>query len=150
MIGMNIAVLRKKYNMTQEELAERLSISRQTLAKWERGESEPDISSCMILSEIFHVSLDDLVNYKEMEDEEMKLGIPPKGKHFFGSVTVGERGQIVIPQKARKVFRIEPGEQILVFGDEERGMGLIPKQGLLEVFNLIWSDGKDKEEKREK
>lgn len=149
MIGMNIMSLRKAHNLTQEELAEKLSVSRQTLAKWERGEGEPDISSCKLMAEIFRVSLDDLVNYKE-EDEEVKLGVPPKGKYFFGSVTVGERGQIVIPQKARKVFRIEPGDQILVFGDEERGIGLVSKQGLLEVFNLLWSDGKDKEEKREK
>lgn len=146
MIGMNIMTLRKAHNLTQEELAEQLLVSRQTLAKWERGEGEPDISSCKRMAEIFQVSLDDLVNFKE-EDEEIKIGVPPKGKYFFGSVTVGERGQIVIPQKARKVFHIEPGEQILVFGDEERGMGLMPKQGLLEVFNMMWSDKKDKKSK---
>ncbi|MBO5208832.1 MAG: helix-turn-helix domain-containing protein [Lachnospiraceae bacterium] len=146
MIGMNIMTLRKAHNLTQEELAEQLLVSRQTLAKWERGEGEPDISSCKRMAEIFQVSLDDLVNFKE-EDEEIKIGVPPKGKYFFGSVTVGERGQIVIPQKARKVFHIEPGDQILVFGDEERGMGLMPKQGLLEVFNMMWSDKKDKKSK---
>lgn len=143
MIGMNIMTLRKAHNLTQEELAEQLLVSRQTLAKWERGEGEPDIGSCKRMAEIFQVSLDDLVNFKE-EDEELKIGVPPKGKYFFGSVTVGERGQIVIPQKARKVFHIEPGDQILVFGDEERGMGLVPKQSLMELFNMLWSDEKDK------
>lgn len=146
MIGMNIMTLRKAHNLTQEELAEQLLVSRQTLAKWERGEGEPDISSCKRMAEIFQVSLDDLVNFKE-EDEEIKIGVPPKGKYFFGSVTVGERGQIVIPQKARKVFHIEPGDQILVFGDEERGMGLVPKQSLRELFNMLWSDKKDKKSK---
>ena len=149
MIGMNIAALRKANNLTQEELAEQLSVSRQTLAKWERNESEPDISSCRLLAEIFQVSLDDLVNYKDDESEDIKLGVPPKGKHFFGSVTVGERGQIVVPQKARKVFHIEPGDQLLIFGDEERGMAVVPKQGLIQIFNLMWGDKKDKKGKDE-
>lgn len=134
MIGMNIASLRRQYGMTQETVAERLSVSRQTLAKWERGESEPDIRSCMKLAEMFQVTLDDLVTYTAQEDTG--FGVPPKGKYFFGSVTVGERGQIVIPQKARKVFKIEPGDQVLIFGDEERGLALIPKQGVMELMNI--------------
>ena len=49
----------------------------------------------------------------------------PKGKYFFGSVKVGERGQIVIPAKARVIFKIKPGDQILVFGDIKKGLGLM-------------------------
>ncbi|MFX1586722.1 MAG: AbrB/MazE/SpoVT family DNA-binding domain-containing protein [Promethearchaeota archaeon] len=48
-----------------------------------------------------------------------------KDKYFFGSVKVGERGQIVIPSKARKVFKIEPGDQLLVFGDINKGIGIM-------------------------
>jgi AbrB family looped-hinge helix DNA binding protein len=48
-----------------------------------------------------------------------------KDKYFFGSVKVGERGQIVIPAKARKIFKIESGDQILVFGDINKGLGLM-------------------------
>lgn len=135
MIGTNITSLRKQHNMTQEELAERLSVSRQTLAKWERGESDPDMQSCIKLAEMFQVTLDELVTYKE--EEGMQFGVPPKGKYFFGSVTVGERGQIVIPQKARKIFKIEPGDQVLVFGDEERGIAIMPKQGILGLMNVV-------------
>ncbi len=144
MIGMNIADLRKRNDMTQEELAEQLSVSRQTLAKWERGESEPDLSSCIRIAEIFRVSLDDLINY-DREKGEVDLGIPPKGKHFFGSVTVGERGQIVIPQKARKIFKVEAGDQMLVFGDEEQGIALVPKSGVVELMKMVF--GGEKEEK---
>lgn len=146
MIGMNIATLRKRNNMTQEEVAEQLSVSRQTLAKWERGESEPDIGSCVALAEIFQVSLDDLVNYRE--EEGIQLGVPPKGKYFFGSVTVGERGQIVIPQKARKIFHVEPGDQMMVFGDEDKGLGLIPKQDLMELLSIVWENKKGKRDKK--
>ena len=42
--------------------------------------------------------------------DTMGLGLPPKGKHLFGGVTVGDKGQIVIPAKARKLFEISPGD----------------------------------------
>ena len=45
----------------------------------------------------------------------------PKGKHIFGTVKVGERGQIVIPKEAREIFDINPGDTLLVLGDEEQG-----------------------------
>lgn len=136
MIGMNIACLRRRNNLTQEQLAEKLHVSRQTLAKWERGESELDIRSLCILSNLFQVSLDNLVNYQSTDN--LGLDIPPKGKHFFGSVTVGERGQIVIPQKARTLFQIEAGDQLLVFGDEQQGLGVVPKRNLFELMQLIF------------
>ena len=47
----------------------------------------------------------------------------PKGKHIFGTVKVGERGQIVIPKEARELFDINPGDTLLVLGDEEPGLG---------------------------
>ena len=55
-----------------------------------------------------------------MADEELK---PPEGKKFYGSVTVSERGQIVIPVEARKDFNIRTGDKLLVFGDLEQGIG---------------------------
>lgn len=48
----------------------------------------------------------------------------PEGKIFSGSVTVSERGQIVIPADARKDFNLNTGDKLLVFGDLERGFGL--------------------------
>ncbi len=48
----------------------------------------------------------------------------PEGKKFYGSVTVSERGQIVIPTDARKDFNIKTGDKLLVFGDLERGLGI--------------------------
>lgn len=52
----------------------------------------------------------------------MKL---PKGKKFYGVVTVSERGQIVIPAEARRDFGIEVGDKLIVAGDLEKGIGLI-------------------------
>jgi len=48
-----------------------------------------------------------------------------KTKHLFGSVKVGERGQIVIPKEAREIFGIRQGDILLVLGDVERGIALV-------------------------
>lgn len=133
-IGKNLAALRKKYHMTQEEVAEAVGVSRQAIAKWEKGESIPDLRNCITLGELFEVSLDGLVG-----ETERGLDIPPKGKYFFGAVTVGERGQIVIPKKARDVFVIEPGDQLLLFGDEEKGIGIVPKRAIHELLKIVGS-----------
>ncbi len=49
------------------------------------------------------------------------LGLP-RGKHLFGTVKVGEKGQIVIPKEARKLFHIESGDTLLILGDEHTGI----------------------------
>ena len=126
----NLIVLSKLNNLSQEELAEKLKISRQTLSKYETGESLPDIDKCKLLAEIFDVSLDDLVNY----DKEVNgLGVPPKGKHMFGMVKVGDKGQIVIPAKARKIFQIESGDKLIVLGDEAQGIALISEKEFMKM-----------------
>lgn len=54
-----------------------------------------------------------------------------KGYHIFGTAKVGERGQIVIPKEARKVFGIEPGDTLLILGDENNGI-LVSKPDVIE------------------
>lgn len=61
-LGNKILELRKKQNITQEELAEKIGVTRQTISKWELGETHPDISQAKKLSMIFNISLDELVN----------------------------------------------------------------------------------------
>ena len=48
-----------------------------------------------------------------------------KGKHMFGVVTVGDKGQIVIPVRARRMFKISPGSQLMVLGQEDMGLALM-------------------------
>ena len=50
----------------------------------------------------------------------------PEGKYAW-SVTVGSKGQIVIPKEAREVFHIHPGDTLLLLGDTERGLAIPPK-----------------------
>ena len=54
---------------------------------------------------------------------------------MFGTVTVGEKGQIVIPAKARKIFRIHPGDSLVVLGDITQGLALIDAQVFLDRFH---------------
>ena len=134
----NLVYLRKLNNMTQEELAEKINVSRQSIAKWESGDSVPDLEKCKLLSEIFGVSLDDLANYEA--ENNMGMNVPPKGKHLFGIVKVGEKGQIVIPAKARKTFDIKVGDSLVVLGDEAQGIALIKGADFLKLADMIRND----------
>ena len=135
MFNENIVRLRKLMQMTQEDIAEAVGVSRQAVAKWESGETIPDLEKCKLLAELFGVSLDDLANYEP--EDNMGLDVPPKGKHLFGMVTVGDKGQIVIPARARKLFDISPGDQLVVLGDESQGMAIIKAKDFLNMANMI-------------
>lgn len=63
----------------------------------------------------------------------------PAGKHIFGTVKVGEKGQIVIPKKAREIFNIKPGDSLLVLGDEEQGIAVVKSDVLLQFANEIFN-----------
>lgn len=120
MIASNIKFLRKRAELSQEELAEKIDVSRQSVAKWENGESLPDITKCRELAMIFGTTIDNLINYS-FENEEMADNETGDGKYVFGIVKVGERGQIVIPKKAREVFNIKTGNRLIVLGDKKQG-----------------------------
>lgn len=130
----NLMYLRKMNKMTQEELAEKLDITRQTLSKWETGEAIPDIEKGKRLADIFEVSLDDLTNY---DASAQGLPMPPKGKHIFGMVKVGDKGQIVIPAKARKIFGISSGDELIMLGDEESGLALMKAADFLNFAEQV-------------
>ena len=58
--------------------------------------------------------------------------IGPDGKGFFGTVTVGRRGQVALPAQARRQLGLEPGDQLVVLTDPAQGLALIPLRLLLE------------------
>ena len=121
MIGQNILSLRTRNGMTQEALAQKVAVARQTVAKWESGDAIPDLENASKLAALFGVSLDSLVNH---DKESAGYPIPPRGLHLFGVVRMGERGQIVIPKKARDIFGLGPGSELLMLGDESQGIAL--------------------------
>ena len=61
---------------------------------------------------------------------------PSKGR-FAGTVRVGEKGQIVIPKRARDLLGIQPGDTLLVLADEKRGIAVTKDDVLLQQFEAI-------------
>lgn len=63
----------------------------------------------------------------------------PDGKHLFGMVRIGDKGQIVIPKQARDIFGLKPGDQLLVLGDESQGIALVKASRLQQFASEILS-----------
>ena len=101
------------------------------------GRKEKDFVLYCVKNHCIGVSMDDLVNYEKTDRENLGLEVPPKGKHVFGMVKVGDKGQIVIPANARKIFDIQPGDNLLILGDEEQGIAILKEKSFLEHLRLM-------------
>lgn len=137
LISQNLTALRQYHKYSQEEVAEKVGVTRQAVAKWESGETVPDILNCDALAELYDVSVDTLIHY---DQEEEHMPIPPKGKHLFGTVKIGDRGQIVLPKKARDLFHIKQGDLLVVLGDENpesAGIALVPGDTILRNITFL-------------
>ena len=147
-LAKNLSSLRRASGLSQEKAAEAAGVTRQALAKWETGETTPDVLHCDRLAELYGVSLDDLLHF---EQKPGSVPPPPRGKHVFGVVQMGERGQIVVPKRARELFNLNRGDTLVVLGDTNpgtAGIALVPAQlitGLFELASQIQqdADGKD-------
>lgn len=64
----NIQLMRKKNLWSQEELAEKCNVSRQAVAKWENGESVPNVEKLVLLADVFELSIDELVGRVQIDD----------------------------------------------------------------------------------
>ena len=124
MLKENLMMLRNIHGYSQEAIAEKIGISRQAYAKWESGATVPDIEKAALLARVYDITLDSLM---KTETEERLGMIPPapKGKNIWGTVAVGERGQIVIPKAARDCFGLKAGDRLIVLSDES-GIALLP------------------------
>ena len=93
--------LRKQKGLSQEELANRLNVSRQTISKWEVGDSTPDMEKLIAISDMFQISLDELV----MDKVQTQTGETP-----YKAEIVNELKEKVLTyenkKKAKKVLKI--------------------------------------------
>lgn len=94
-LGKKIAELRKKNNLSQEELAEKVGVARQTISKWEIGDTTPDINQVKIISKIFNISIDELVDndinnviVEKISNTEKLAGITIKILKVFGIMLI--------------------------------------------------------------
>lgn len=74
-VGEKIKRIRKMAGMTQEELAEKMNVSRQTISKWEKEISSPDLESAIILCDLFEISLDDFLKGGQDVEREEKISL---------------------------------------------------------------------------
>lgn len=108
--------------------------------------------NCDALAQLYDVELSDLIHHDSDLTGET---IAPKGKHIFGTVRVGERGQIVLPKQARDIFKIQAGDRLVVLGDgslEHPGIALMKEEfflGIAQLFKtaLNMADAPDEKEK---
>ena len=129
MISKNLMFLRNAHHFTLEYVAEKIGVSRQAVAKWENGESIPDLMNSMALANLYGVTIDDLVHH---DHDKKGYAVPP----------VGERGQIVIPKKARDIFDFQPGENLIILGDEEQGgLALVKSSTFMKMAEDILAMG---------
>ena len=133
MLKDNLVMLRNIHGLSQEAVAEKIGISRQAYAKWESGATIPDIEKCRLLAEVYGTTIDSLVR-TEPVDGVGAIPPAPKGKNIWGSVAVGDRGQIVIPKGARDLFGLTGGRRLIVLSDEQ-GIALIPDEAFMASMN---------------
>ena len=131
MLKDNLVMLRNIVGFSQEEVAEKLGISRQAYARWEKGQTIPDVESCAVLADLYGVSIDSLLKVNQNFDGSV-ISPGPSGKHIFGSVTMNEKGQIVIPKLARDIMKLQSGDRLIILGDENEGLALVKA----ELFEL--------------
>ena len=123
MLKDNLIMLRGIFGYSQEEIAEKIHISRQAYAKWESGATVPDIEKCRLLADVYSVTIDSLAGSDHLEGTGASV-LTPKGKNIWGSITINDRGQIVIPKGVRDKFNLVGGTRLIVLSDEE-GIAII-------------------------
>ena len=85
MVGKNIKKIRTELNMTQEELAEKISVTRQAISNWETEKTQPDIETLERISEVLGVTIEELIYGKQKSSQ----GTLEKGKNVMLNVTKG-------------------------------------------------------------
>ena len=86
----NLKRIRKDNNLSQEQLAEKLGVSRQAVSKWESDQSYPEMDKVLLICKIFNYNIDELMNenVKEVDDaKESKININKYIEDFFGFIT---------------------------------------------------------------
>ena len=103
----NLKMLRKQVGMSQEQLAEKIGVSRQAVTKWETGAGIPDIENIMAISTLFDISIDDLLSNKS---GSKKL---PETEYLYESVT-----EYDIDESKRYDMKLGGAKRLVLVGDE--------------------------------
>ncbi len=134
MIGANLRLLRNRNQYTLEQVAEIIGVSRQSVAKWEAGETYPDLENCVKLAVLYRVSLDALV--KEPIQHLIEEPNPnDEGQYLFGIVKFNDSGEVSLPDNAKRMFGLASGDKLLLLGDKRKGIALVKCDGMNDYLN---------------
>ena len=142
MLSDNLILLRTLKGYSQEEIAEKIGISRQAYAKWEKGETVPDVDKCNKLAVLYNTTIDNLLN-ADGYGKDIIMPPTPKGKYIWGTVNISERGQIVIPKVAREHFNLKAGDRMVVLGSDGEGIALAPAEIFEKNLEYLMTKGKE-------
>ena len=96
------------------------------------------------MAEVYGTTIDSLVRTESVDGVGM-IPPAPKGKNIWGSVAIGERGQIVIPKGARDLFGLTGGQRLIVLSDET-GIALIPDEAFMANMKSAMERSLEKQE----
>ena len=153
-LGNRLAQLRKEKGISQEELADKLGVSRQAVSKWERGEASPDTDNLIELAKIYNISLDELVGNKKEEKEEKHEEKKEETKTSGGIHITDEDGSVRIDKTGIHVTDKDDGEVHITKNGvevevEEKGVkvnkkcpdydGIKDRQRITAIRGAVWS-----------
>ena len=107
---------RLKLGLTQEDLAEKINVSRQTISKWELGQTLPDIYNCQELCKIYNISLDELLQNDN---------IAPNEKFMFGYCKIDNDKKLQLPAECLEKMNYKVGDVLLCLGDLKQGIAFV-------------------------
>ena len=111
MLKENLIMLRTIHGFSQEEIAEKINISRQAYAKWESGATIPDIQKCGLLAQVYGVTVDSLLKDEKVEGVGT-LAPAPVGKSIWGTVTVRSFSEWMLPPYLALPSLITPPDMV--------------------------------------
>ncbi|MDE5856130.1 MAG: helix-turn-helix domain-containing protein [Anaeroplasmataceae bacterium] len=134
--GTRFQGLRKKYNMTQEEVAQKVGVSSQAVSKWENDLSAPDISILPALADMFHISLDELLGREVIKTEILPANQRKNIDEMMFKINVdsseGDRVRVKLPVSIIKIC-LESG----VAMPSINGKDILSQIDFVKIFALV-------------
>ena len=122
-IAENLKFLRYRNGYTLEAIAEIISVSRQSVAKWESGDSVPDVMNCVKLASLYKITLDELVN--SPLKNVIADNFASDGNRICGVLELSPDSTIRIPDLVKQTFNIHCGDKLLLLADIRQGIALV-------------------------
>lgn len=147
-LGNNLFDARKKSGLSQEEVAEKLGVSRQTISKWELGETLPDIRQSKRLSILYHLSLDELIDF-DLDVQEIQEAIDKTTEKVTDKVdwtkAWGKKYPILLTYQQQVDTNTYTKELELLLDDLQKKYGLNELDSFLvlkDILAVIWKSRK--------